>query len=53
MITVELFLKDLSEAGIKKLKDAGVFNPNWDTFPITILVFEAEDEELGLEVDND
>jgi hypothetical protein len=51
MITVELFLKDLSEAGIKKLKDADVLNPNWDTFPITILVFEAEEEEL--EVDND
>lgn len=43
-ITVELFLSDLSEEGIRKFKKAGVFNENWNVFPWAILDFEEEEE---------
>lgn len=45
MITVELFLSDLSEEGIQKFVDAGVFNSNWDVMPITIMEFETKGED--------
>lgn len=45
MITIELFLSDLSEEGIQKFVDAGVFNSNWDVFPVTILEFEEKGED--------
>jgi len=45
MITVELFLNDLSEEGVQKFVDAGVFNSNWDVMPITIMEFEEKGED--------
>jgi hypothetical protein len=45
MTTVELFLSDLSEEGVQKFVDAGVFNSNWDVMPVTILEFEKGEND--------
>ena len=46
MITVELFLEDLSEKGKKKFVEAGIdpYNSNWDVIPFAILEFEQVEE---------